>query len=233
MEQNKSKRFEIKFQPSEYDFYELEALILMHPFHFRRVYHSREVNNIYFDSPDLNSYLDNVEGETERAKVRVRWYGDLCNYQTSSHLEIKRKSGPLGWKEHYALGKISANITNRFNAQDILIPTSSNQKHSNWSFYTSLSPILVNRYTRDYYLSSDGRFRLTLDRDLKIFDVNPFRPLKMSTFNEKKIILELKFSQSDFERCQVISQNFPFRISKSSKYVYGVELLRLVGGQRF
>jgi len=43
--------------------------VRLHPAGFREIYHSREINNIYFETPSLDCGLANVEGERNRWKI--------------------------------------------------------------------------------------------------------------------------------------------------------------------
>jgi hypothetical protein len=55
---------------------EVLAMVRRHPVGFIEAYLPRMVNNIYLDSPGLNSFFDHINGVSNRAKTRVRWYGD-------------------------------------------------------------------------------------------------------------------------------------------------------------
>jgi len=43
---------------------------------FLEVFNERKINNLYYDSINFNSILDNIDGLSNRKKFRVRWYGD-------------------------------------------------------------------------------------------------------------------------------------------------------------
>ncbi|MCP5050112.1 MAG: VTC domain-containing protein, partial [bacterium] len=96
-------RCERKFTVTESSHREVEGLIKFHPAMFSEIYRQRYVNNIYFDSPDMKHYEDNVSGTEKRQKVRIRWYGDLFGGVETPVLEIKRKTGVLGSKDGYKL----------------------------------------------------------------------------------------------------------------------------------
>jgi len=63
--------------------------------YFKETYKERIVNSIYFDNPEYHNFFDNVEGNQNRFKVRIRWYGDDIK---NSKLEIKVKEGLFGKK---------------------------------------------------------------------------------------------------------------------------------------
>ena len=51
----------------------------------------------------MKNYYDNIEGQTNRIKVRIRWYNNLFGSIENPTLELKIKNGLLG-------KKISTNI---------------------------------------------------------------------------------------------------------------------------
>ena len=91
-------RYERKFFIAELSKYEVKSIVKMHPVIFSELYHKRFVNNIYFDSFNFKNFLDNIEGVTDRIKIRIRWYGILFGYVENPILEIKIKKGLLGKK---------------------------------------------------------------------------------------------------------------------------------------
>ena len=84
-------RYERKFLISDLNHNEIRAIIKQHPAMFHQVFYKRNVNNIYFDTADFSSYIDNVEGVTNRQKVRIRWHGDLFGVIKNPELEVKYK----------------------------------------------------------------------------------------------------------------------------------------------
>ena len=55
-------RYERKFLISELPKKNVDILVKFHPYLFSEVFARREVNNIYFDTFNLQNYYDNVEG---------------------------------------------------------------------------------------------------------------------------------------------------------------------------
>ena len=110
-------RYERKFCISEINSQEVESIVNLHPAMFSEIFHKRSVNNIYFDSPELNNYFDNIDGNSRRIKIRIRWYGKLFGEIEKPILEIKIKNGLLGRKSHYPLHPII--LDSHFNTQKI------------------------------------------------------------------------------------------------------------------
>ena len=102
-------RYEKKFLINELSKYEVESIVKLHPAMFSEIFHERSVNNIYFDTHQLKNYFENIEGETNRAKVRVRWYGSLFGVIKNPILEVKVKKGLLGRKYSSNFDQFSLN----------------------------------------------------------------------------------------------------------------------------
>ena len=86
-------RYERKFVTSELSKYHVESIVKTHPAIFSEIYQLRNVNNMYFDSFRLVNYSDNVDGSSDRIKIRIRWYGELFGKIKNPVLEIKEKKG--------------------------------------------------------------------------------------------------------------------------------------------
>jgi len=221
------RRYETKFSITDLDLYEIQHVIQTHPAIFKEIHYQRNINNIYFDSPDLNSFVDNIEGETQRRKVRLRWYGDLFGLCKEPKLEIKYKSGLLGWKEKLSLETFKLSKGGVFGYKDLLSELPSKKDFDISKLHLdALQPVLLNRYKRRYYLSLDKKFRVTVDSEMEFYSINPVREFFKTFSDERKTIVELKYDQKHVENAQNITQNFPFRVTKNSKYVVGIERVR-------
>ncbi len=96
-------RYERKFLIEDLHWSEIESYIKFHPSNFSEIFYQRFINNLYFDTVDMSSYWDNVDGVKDRQKFRMRWYGDLFGYIEKPTLEVKKKRGIVGTKESYPL----------------------------------------------------------------------------------------------------------------------------------
>ena len=87
----------------------------------------------------------------------------------------------------------------------------------------SLRPTLLNRYKRKYYQSFDKAFRLTLDEEMKFYRILGRKSnLLFRMFDEMNAVMELKYHPDDDNRARTITNLFPFRMTKSSKYLDGM-----------
>jgi SPX domain protein involved in polyphosphate accumulation len=221
--QSEELRHERKFLITDYSALEVEQLIKFNPACFTEIYHQRIVNNIYFDTLGFNNYFDNVEGQTERIKPRIRWYGNLFGETNNPILELKIKKGLLGKKEFYSLASFV--IDNHFSRQQLLKAFKGNMlPNPVYDLMKSVYPTLLNSYTRNYFISADKNYRITIDKDLTFYGIS----YNNSTFlnkikNNNAVVLELKYDSKLENEAKEIANNFPFAMTKSSKYVQGIE----------
>ena len=89
-----------------------------------------------------------------------------------------------------------------------------------------LRPTLLNTYLRSYFISADGRFRLTVDRTMNFHSFNARNLPHRQAVKDDAVILEIKYeAEDDHDYLSWISQRLPFRLGKNSKYVNGLLLV--------
>jgi len=217
-------RYETKFSISNLTFDEITYIIKTHPAIFSEIYYKRYVNNIYFDNLDFTSFKDNIEGVNERKKIRIRWYGDLFGKCKNPYLEIKYKKSFLGWKEKHLLPDFNLNFKKAFNYEKIFFNL---LKKKNYDLHKLklqfLKPTLLNRYERIYYLSFDKKYRITLDNNMEFFSINPINNNFKLFSDDEKSIVEVKYDENYRDEAIKITNHLPFRMTKSSKYVIGLD----------
>lgn len=216
-------RYERKFLIKSRSERVVEAVVRQHPRLFRIAYPDRAVNNVYFDTSKLKSLHDNIQGVRNRTKTRIRWYGDMRGLASGPKLEFKIKRGLVGTKEIYSLppldttnGEIDRVVQEQVRAADLPGGVSLQM--------AMIRPTLLNSYVRKYFVSADGRFRITIDRDLRFFPArSPW--VRQQTRQTCATVLELKYAEGDDNEACEVSQDLGFRLSRNSKYVTGMDLL--------
>ena len=220
-------RFERKYHIVDLPAEEIEAWVLRCRAFFREAYPPRYINNIYFDTRSLGNYFQNLDGVANRTKIRIRWYGDLFGTASRPVLEYKIKRGMLGTKDAHRLSDFEFGPGFSVEALETVFEKSQLEEgvRRELSFVT---PTLVNRYHRKYFISADRAYRITIDTELDFYRIGPRdndfivrRSLEGST------VMELKYSGSIAELNEGMVNFFPFRVTRMSKYVTGVELVEL------
>ena len=219
-------RYEKKFAISSSTKHEVETVVKLHPAIFRKIFYERQVNNLYFDTLAMNNYNDNVIGTGERLKVRIRWYGDTFGRIENPVLEIKCKNGHLGGKKRIPLQPFELDENTGKNDFYSLFSSSLDESSAIKQCILSLKCSLLNNYTRSYFLSADRKFRTTIDSNLSyyrfFYNSNKFLYGYNDRFN---IVLELKYDGEDDRFADQVTSIFPYLITKSSKYIKGIDCL--------
>ncbi len=219
------QRFERKFVLTGHSLKDIESALKLHPAVFSKIYESRFVNTLYFDSHNFDCYFSKVNGAADRLKVRLRWYGDLNGVIRESRLELKKRSGWIVDKKVFPFPVFcSKDLT-----ESMIVELARKAELPDFLRYevTSLTPVVVTRYHRHYYRSHCRNYRITLDSDLEFYKFNHCLDglVSWKSASQLNVILELKYPVSEDRNADVITNHFPFRLTKSSKYIDGMEMI--------
>lgn len=208
-------RYERKYRIEQVDRRLILQILRLHPAGLTQLYPDRQINNIYFDTPGLTTYKENVMGIANRDKYRVRWYGWDPTQIQKPILEIKHRRNNVGTKTFHPMGV--------FSMEELQPLVQAVNQHSGTT--APLLPTLQNSYKRAYFSTPDQKFRLTLDWDLAYASMRACRKFTKHQQKESNVhILELKYEQELEQEADRITQFLPFKSTKNSKYVTGVEL---------
>ena len=186
----------------------------LHELNFFEIYNQRTINNLYFDSCDFELLRDNIEGLSDRKKVRVRWYGSLFG-KSQKKLEIKIKKEFLNIKKTLNLHQLELSSYDNICRFHEKINENINPLN-NIFFYNLIlnrKPVLLNSYKRLYYSNSSNDIRITIDSDLFFYS-----PITKIRSEEQNIIIEIKYNND-------INFKNEFRnlyLSRYSKYAKGL-----------
>ena len=214
-------RYEIKYAANESNLHAIRAWVDSHPTGFRVAYPARQVNSLYFDTANRDDLHVNLAGLADRAKLRLRWYGDTTEPEWSV-LESKQKRGGVGCK---VTAKCDGPIKLRGARHNDIVKEIRRFPIGNLAFSldSHSTPVLFNHYHRDYYVSADGLVRLTIDTALHFFDQTCH-----AIFNDRyreptvgAMVIELKASEKLRDRLTQIAAAYPFRATSFSKFSIG------------
>ena len=92
---------------------------------------------------------------------------------------------------------------------------------------TGLQPVLLNTYLRSYFVTLNNRYRITVDTHLEFYNLRPTWNHFQFKFSEQlKTVVELKYDQEWDNEAEKITNQFPFRLDKNSKFVAGMSHFR-------
>ncbi|MGI9590134.1 MAG: VTC domain-containing protein [Myxococcota bacterium] len=198
--------------------------IRRHPLGFERLHATRWIHNVYFDTPSLCCFQTSVAGASQRLKLRLRWYGAAAGEGVGA-LEWKWRRGgagakwvvPVRWEGE--LAKQPWSVLRRGFRCEL-------DGRQRATFDALAIPTLLNRYRREYWISRDGRVRLTLDDSL-VF-VPQSGGLALQTRGalpwHRVQVLEVKLPTGEAGTAREALRGFPYRPARFSKYTTGIEL---------
>ena len=85
--------------------------------------------------------------------------------------------------------------------------------------------ILINRYKREYFISKNKKIRITLDKNIQIYDQRFAlkKPnLKLKNYTQNYLVMEFKFNKEDKKFINDLDINIPIKVSRNSKYINGI-----------
>ena len=214
-----NSRYELKFITYDVNYFLIKNWIKMSHHSFFREYENRIVNNIYFDSFNFKSFRDNIDGQSKRVKIRYRWYGKFEN-ESSGNIEFKIKRNVFGYKKTYKINNLIINREKKFKYINNKI-VAELPENAGLFFKQNNNPQIINQYEREYFKTKNQRFRVTIDRNIGVFDQRKSNipNITKKTASQNYVVLEIKFDRKSREGIEDLISNIPIRISKNSKYV--------------
>lgn len=154
------------------------------------------IRSLYFDNPYLKAYVQNIDGDIERAKYRIRVYN-----QDFSKIKLERKS-----KNNLMTGKESASLSleevERILKRDIEFLKGREGLYLD--FYNAMTkelvkPKVIVEYRRIPYIYDSSSVRVTFDHNIvashKVDDF--LRPKEIDGLKQKEmVVMEIKFNDA-------------------------------------
>ena len=176
---------------------------------FTKHYPDRKISSIYLDTNNYDFARDNINGVSERKKIRFRWYNDDIK---RIFFEEKNKKNFLVWKnvKEIKLLDDEKELIDRLKKFFFSIKLK-NKQNFNFKF------ILKTNYQRSYWISDDKKFRATIDTEINTSSLENFlKPIYLPD-----TVLEFKFPpkyESEF-RYFFNLRSYQLRSQKYSKYI--------------
>ena len=201
-EQRLEKKFVYNLGDESFNYFLIKGM-------FKEVYPKRIVNSIYFDTEIFQDVWDNINGFGDRKKIRVRWYNEIKNSKVK--IEEKKKKGFVTQKQSQNLGKFKD-----FEELNKFLDDENFFKKNFFFEKKNLKKVLFIQYERNYYELSNKKLRVTIDKNLKLFQNFPSK-----FFEIDKTILELKYdvNHASYVNEFIKNNNLNNRNQKFSKYV--------------
>tara|TARA_B100001540_G_C15581583_1_gene539801 strand:- start:24 stop:698 length:675 start_codon:yes stop_codon:yes gene_type:complete len=211
---NKINRFERKWLFRSNNYLALINSLIRSKLFFRTQYPLRKVNSIYFDTLDYISIRQNLDGVSNKKKIRIRWYGDK-NIITNPIIEIKSKKGFETKKESMSIRELHGLKLFRLKNLKILKETLNTKLKQKKIIY----PVLTTHYEREYFISLNEKIRATIDYNLKSVFLNNLSQIDIIKNFKNICILEFKYPTSLDKYVRKNLKDISLRLSKNSKFV--------------
>ena len=170
-----------------------------------QLYPKRVINSIYFDTSNYSMYSDSMEGVLPRKKIRLRNYNYKFIFDENVKKEIKISSVEGRFK------------TSSLEKNPLIMMKLGYLDHD----YGICNPVINIVYERNYYKVKN--IRLTLDEKIIYKRIYNGQISSFSTHDNSNVV-ELKFNSESL--INSVIKNFPFEISRFSKYCRGIEFIK-------
>lgn len=210
MQNKEIERYERKFLIDN-----KKKIIIKKKLNLFEIFRSRKISNIYLDNPRRKNFIDNIDGESNRMKLRIRYYD---NNSTYLNFEIKKKINNVVKKKTLSFngGKEDMKSTDGIKKliKNLVL------KYKLPSFFLNYQPSSINEYKREYFL-------LKLNKDIRItFDTRLGSKLILGRniyFNNLKylnkfMIIECKYNANYDAEVRKLKIHNLAKFSKFSKY---------------
>ncbi|NLE44470.1 MAG: VTC domain-containing protein [Chloroflexi bacterium] len=218
-------RYEVKMPCPLHYLHGVSAWVRLDSAHWYAPYPQRQINNIYFDTPDCQNLNENLAGSSDRSKLRLRWYGSSLNTISRARLELKYREGAVIWKAIWPLD-VTADLSGLSWSAVCRLLREAADVDARLLLNQPVFPALINSYRRRYYVTRDRTVRLTIDTDIKAYyQRSTNRPnLRRPVYVADHAVVELKAATDNlsYERLAEVIGRFPLRPDRHSKYAQGM-----------
>lgn len=161
-----SFRHELKYLCSEFDMKVMECAVRCI---CRKDIHVGEsggyrIRSIYFDTPEDEAYLENLDGYTDREKYRIRIYNASDRF-----IKLEKKSTRYGMKRKEECGISRRQCENLLSGQPVRDCSESQKLLRQFLCERAekcLKPKVIVEYARTPYIYPIGNVRITFDRNI-------------------------------------------------------------------
>jgi hypothetical protein len=186
------------------------------------------VRSVYFDDAQRSACRANVDGLSQRSKLRLRWY-DSPLPERECYLEIK-------WRDNRVTGKYRLQLRSRDElgtlpyaalldrlaavVPAVYLPT----------LLRYPEPTVLVEYRREHFVAPERPLRVTLDYGLVYYDQTGKQRISTAfgRRHEGLVVLEGKLPVGCERELRSFLQPFGARIARCSKYVHGCQRLGLL-----
>lgn len=184
------------------------------------------VRSLYFDSHDLRSYVEKINGDSDRVKLRIRAYQSSPRDDLPIRVELKARKG-MAMEKHSAWASMQ---DYEYFMTTWHWPEANDPVLSEFERYVHLKmlrPKVLVEYQREGYLSRVSQeVRVTFDhhvhgaRAKEIFPTNAF----FRAYYPGLVVFEIKCDKRQPRWLRTLVQDQDLRLNANSKFAQGIEI---------
>jgi SPX domain protein involved in polyphosphate accumulation len=189
-------------------------------------YPSGQVTSCYYDTSDWERYLESLDGDFEKCKVRLRWYDELpAAGPVTAYLEAKEKAGGITWKRRTPL-TLDAELLRQSRFEQALPPVQLEAALAGMGIIDQerLRPAVAITYRRQRFVEQVSDMHLAMDSEIEVWPANAALRARRTRF--PAAVLEIKGTELDLPPWFRPLRKWVTVWSSHSKYAMAVEMLR-------
>ena len=195
-----------------------------------------KVTSIYFDNIHEQAYLQKIEGEKDKIKIRARYYNDIYNL---INLEAKIKNSDKSYKLKTKLNEKELSLLLKYNFIDIHNKCEKDDLSKIYFYYKyyGMQRNIDIEYKRiEMKLKDHKNVRITIDYDIfsSINKSEVTRMNKLRCVPQDLCVFEIKSTNNLVDRfLKFILEKYKMKNTAISKYALGVQTQKLNMGKKY
>lgn len=230
--QDGSWRFEYKYRLTYNHYLRVRSAILPYmqkdPFTKGPGNRRYTVRSLYFDTSDLRAFVEKLNGDSDRVKLRLRAYQREARAEMLVRVELKARKG-MAMEKHSTWASLEdyQRFMDSWHWPDVSDPVLS--EFERYVHLKTLRPKVLVEYQREGYLSRiGGEVRVTFDHQVKsawaetLFPDAPF----FRKFYPGMVVFEIKCDKRQPFWLRRLVRDQELKLAANSKFAQGIEISR-------
>jgi hypothetical protein len=220
------KRYERKFYIRPNDL-QMTYFLLRQTCRDDHEYPENQINTLYFDTDNLDEFMQSQEGNRRREKIRIRWYDDPFggNEVVSVYFELKTKDGFVSSKQRRKITVPSNRLSVSRISEGIISNTALTRILSEYGYIPKMpyKPVILVSYRRRRLTEIMTGFRISFDYGINSIIVAPGISRGEGKLHFGGGVVEIKSKHWGFPPTFCRFKMIDMSWSRFSKYSYCLE----------
>lgn len=186
------------------------------------------VTSIYFDTIDLKSYQEKINGDFLKSKLRLRWYDSSKNDENINvFIEFKNKIGSARDKSRFKINISKTNFSKIIKSNHTLTEFINNELQQNdISLPSNIFALIQISYKRNRFICPFTKANVCLDYDIQAKNIYLNHQCEINEAHFNSIVMEIK--DSSIKHIPWLNKlvDLDFRNQNFSKFAQGLKYLQ-------